>query len=78
MAKRKRTNNDLQNITHKTKDRATWTPLKIRGELRGSPEGLTVPAPLVRVICNWFKVLFQCSADVLIFHVTGIRHTGER
>jgi hypothetical protein len=28
MAKRKRTNNDLQNTTHKTKDRATRTPLK--------------------------------------------------
>jgi hypothetical protein len=26
--KRKRTNNDLQNITQKTKDRATRTPLK--------------------------------------------------
>jgi len=28
MAKQKRTNNDLQNITHKTEDRVTWTPLK--------------------------------------------------
>jgi hypothetical protein len=29
MAKKdKRTNNDLQNITHKTKDRVTRTPLK--------------------------------------------------
>jgi hypothetical protein len=28
MGKRKRTNNDLQNITYKTKDRVTWTPLK--------------------------------------------------
>jgi len=36
MAKRKRTNNDLQNITHKTKDRVTRTPLKTRGELRCS------------------------------------------
>jgi hypothetical protein len=31
--KDKRTNNDLQNTTHKTKDRATRTPLKTgRGE----------------------------------------------
>jgi hypothetical protein len=30
----KLTNNDLQNITQKTKDRATRTPLKIGGELR--------------------------------------------
>ena len=39
MAKRKRTkgtNNDLQNITHKTKDRVTQTPLKTGGELRCS------------------------------------------
>ena len=31
MAKRKGANNDLQNITHKTKDRVTRTPLKGRG-----------------------------------------------
>ena len=29
----KRTNNDLQNITQKTNDRATGTPLKIEDEL---------------------------------------------
>jgi hypothetical protein len=27
-------NNDLQNITYKTKDRVTWTPLITGGELR--------------------------------------------
>ena len=31
--KDKRTNNDLQNTTQKTKDRATRTPLKTGGEL---------------------------------------------
>ena len=31
MAKRKGTNNDLQNITQKTKNRATWTPLQTGG-----------------------------------------------
>jgi hypothetical protein len=35
MAKRKRTNNDLQIITQKNKDRATRTPLKTWGP----PEG---------------------------------------
>ena len=30
----KRTNNDLQNMTHKTKDRVTRTPLQIGSELR--------------------------------------------
>jgi len=34
--KDKRTNNDLQNVTHETKDRATRTPLKTGGELRCS------------------------------------------
>ena len=29
----KRTNNNLQNITHKTTDRVTRTPLKTEGEL---------------------------------------------
>ena len=33
--KYKRTNDDLQNITYKTKDRVTQTPLKIGG----APEG---------------------------------------
>jgi hypothetical protein len=35
MAKRKRTNNDLQN-THRTKDRVTRTPLKTGSEFRCS------------------------------------------
>ena len=34
--KEKKTNNDLQNITQKTKDRVTQTPLKTGGELRCS------------------------------------------
>jgi len=34
MDKRKRTNNDIQNITQKTKDRATRTTLKTGDELR--------------------------------------------
>ena len=33
MAKGKRINNDLQNSTHKAKDRVTLTPLKTGGEL---------------------------------------------
>jgi hypothetical protein len=36
MVKRKRTNNDLQNITQKTKNRVAWTTLKSGGELRCS------------------------------------------
>ena len=33
MAKGTKTNNDIQNVTHKTKDRETRTPLKTGGEL---------------------------------------------
>ena len=36
MTKRKSTNNDPQNVTHKTKDRVTRTPLKTGGELNCS------------------------------------------
>jgi hypothetical protein len=36
--KNKRTNNAIQNITQKTKDRATRTPLK-QGMNSGNPEG---------------------------------------
>jgi len=36
--KDKRKNNDVQNITQKTKDRATWTPLK-QGANSEAPDG---------------------------------------
>ena len=45
MAKRKRTNNDVQNNTQTTIDQATRTPLKT-GVNSGVPEGLAVPPPL--------------------------------
>ena len=35
----KRTNNVLQNVTQKTKDRATRTSLKTTGMNSGAPEG---------------------------------------
>ena len=49
MAKGKKWQNDKQrstNITHKTKDRVTRTPLKM-GMNSGAQEGLTVPDPLM-------------------------------
>ena len=42
MAKRKGTNNDLPNITQKTKDRAIMIPLKSEVN-SGAPEGFAVP-----------------------------------
>jgi hypothetical protein len=49
MTKRKRTNNDLQDITHKTKDRVRQTPLKTVGELRCSGR-VAVPVPRVALV----------------------------
>ena len=60
MAKRKRTNNDLQNTTQKAKDRARRTPLKTGGKLRcsgrvgsscstcGSRLVIFIPIPVIR------------------------------
>ena len=42
----RRSNQNLQNITHKTKNRVTRTPTKYRGELMCSGR-VAVPAPLV-------------------------------
>ena len=44
--KDKGANNNVQSITHKSKDRVTWTPLKT-GVNAGAPEGKAVPAPHV-------------------------------
>jgi hypothetical protein len=46
MTKRNRTNNDLQNIIQKTKDRATGTSLKT-GMNSCAPGGLAVSTPHV-------------------------------
>jgi len=46
MVKRKRTNNDLQNTTQKTKVWATRTPLN-PGLISGAPDRLAVHAPLL-------------------------------
>ena len=57
MAKRKkhkRTNNDLQNTTQKTKDRVTRTPLKT-GMNSGAPEMQAVPVPLVTPVKDVIK-----------------------
>ena len=56
--KEKRTKNDLQNITHKTKDRATQTP----GVNSGAPERYAVLAPHVTPFVNYISTgyLFTC------------------
>ena len=44
--KDKGANIDVQSITHQSKDRVTWTPLKT-GVNAGAPEEKAVPAPHV-------------------------------
>jgi hypothetical protein len=39
MTKRKRTNNDLQSITHKSKDRITYSYIKLREQIRQNDIG---------------------------------------
>ena len=47
----KETNNDLQNVTQKFRDRATRTSLKT-GKNSGALERLAVPAPLVAPVVS--------------------------
>ena len=54
------TNNDLQNITQKTKDRATRTLLKTGSEL-GCSEWDAVPAPQVTTV-----VLLLSDANISV------------
>jgi hypothetical protein len=46
MAKTKSTNNDPQNTTQKTKDRATWISLET-GVISGAPDGWEVSGLLM-------------------------------
>jgi hypothetical protein len=68
--KTKRQTYDLQNNTHKTKDRATRSPLKT-GVNAGAPEGLAVPAPYNlmlnsgKKICAFARQLFFIPTLVL-------------
>jgi hypothetical protein len=62
----KRTNNDQQGITHKTKDRVTQNTLK-PGINSGAPEGLAVPIR-TREISNAGSV---CQSDFMLPPVTG-------
>ena len=64
--KDKRTNNDLQNITKKTKHRARRTLLK-NGVKSNIPEGKAVPAPHVAPSTN--SVFSEVCDIVITFHV---------
>jgi hypothetical protein len=64
MAKRKRTNNDPQSTTQKTKGRATRIPLKTGGEL-GCSGRVAIPTPLVApiVLLSNLTVIVLMSCD---------------
>ena len=88
--KYKRTNNDLQNIHIKTKDRITRTPLKTGGELRCSgrvgSSCSTSGTHRVNLVTNqvinreWGKdrELFTTNRRYPCLFVTKIFHNGQR
>jgi hypothetical protein len=63
--KRKRTNNDLQSIKQKTKDRVTRTPLKTGCELR-CPERQAVPVPYETPVLLQTAKYTQCTHEMII------------
>jgi hypothetical protein len=67
MAKRRtdnRTNHDLQNIAHKTKDRVTRTPLKTGDELRCSGRvGSKIPPKINLLLCHGIPYLSICCCE---------------
>jgi len=61
--KDKRTNNDLQNITQKTKDRATRPHIK-PGSNSGSPGGFDVPVPLMTPVVLLLNVYYNTITKI--------------
>ena len=70
MAKRKSTNNDLQNTTQKTKDRATWTTLKISANVWRSKKGDTLGLKLLFNKNNYVVFTENWSRHIHIFVLT--------
>ena len=70
MDKRKRTNNDLQKITHQLKDRVTWTPPKTGGELMCC--GMVRSSGTRRVILFTDPMIsHECEKDRRVFTTSG-------
>ena len=64
MAKRKSTNNDLQNITQKTRDRVTRTTLKTGGESR-CPRRLSSSCSTCGTRCQKQQAINLCLQELL-------------
>jgi hypothetical protein len=60
--KDKRTNNDLQNTTQKSKDQATWTPLRTGDELRCSGRVCSSCSTSDTLVADLVKIT-QISSD---------------
>jgi hypothetical protein len=61
-SKDKRTNNDLQNTTQKSKDQATWTPLRTGDELRCSGRVYSSCSTSDTLVADLVKIT-QISSD---------------
>jgi hypothetical protein len=75
MAKSKKTNNDLQNITHKTKDRVTQTPLSLVLCVMFYFSGVCVTRCLVLCVMFYFSGVRVIRSLVLcvMFYFSGTR-----
>ena len=65
LPKRSRTNNDLQSITQKTKDRVTRTRLKTGCELK-CPERRAFPVPYETPVLLQTANYTQCTLEMII------------
>ena len=80
MKRDKKTNNDLQNNTHKTKDRVTRIPLKTGGELRCSGRVRnscsTSGTRRVNAKRHWYQLIWRsCVMPVYVNHANNINKT---
>jgi hypothetical protein len=84
MAKRKkdkRTNNDLQNITHTTKDWATRTPLKTGGELRcsgGVGSYYSTSGTRCVILVSNLEISHEWEEDLIVFTTSGVDFLEEK
>ena len=64
IAKRKRTNNDLQNITQKTKDWATWTPQKNSNNDGYVPFVVITNRPILSLLMSYRRIFSDKAMGV--------------
>jgi hypothetical protein len=75
--KEKGTSNDLQNITQKTKDPVTRTPLKIGGELKCS-ETVSRSCSIrdtVVLLSYIYLIIIASNSNLVIFFFSVVKHS---